>query len=60
MTRQPDPAEFIEAAADRPIFILRLRAQPGIDAVKALRSVLKGLLRHHGLVALSVQEERKS
>jgi hypothetical protein len=42
----------------RPTYIIRLRAQPGVDAIKALRFALKGLLRHHGLVALSVREER--
>jgi hypothetical protein len=32
------------------------RAAPGVDAIKALRFMLKGALRRHGLRALSVRE----
>ena len=42
----------------RPIFILRLRPEPRVDPTKALRRALKLLLRHCGLRALSVEEER--
>jgi hypothetical protein len=31
------------------MFVLTLRPLPGVDAIRALRWVLKGLLRQHGL-----------
>jgi hypothetical protein len=42
---------------ERPIFVLRLRPLPGVDAVRALRAGLKILLRRFGLQALSVELE---
>ena len=42
----------------RPIFVLRLRALPGVDPTKALRFVLKSLLRRHGMQAIDVREEK--
>jgi hypothetical protein len=39
------------------IFVLRSRALPGIDAIKALRAALKHLLRRHGLRCESAHEE---
>jgi hypothetical protein len=44
-------------AADRPIYTLRLRPEPDVDAIHALRAVLKSLLRRHGLRCLAVSEE---
>ena len=44
---------------DRPIFVLRLRALPGVDPIKALRFVLKSLLRRYGMQAIEVREEEK-
>jgi hypothetical protein len=41
----------------RPIYIVRLRPLPGIDAVRALRAALKVLLRRFGLKAIEVKEE---
>ena len=61
--QQPDPAEFVDitpGAEARPIYIVRLRALPDIDSVKALRAGLKTLLRRYGLRALSVKTEGKS
>jgi hypothetical protein len=49
------PAETTQA-----VFVLRLRAQRGVDAVYALRRALKYLLRGCGLRCLSVEEERPS
>src|SRR5215468_9059554 len=43
--------------AKRPIYCLRLRALPGVDAVRALRAALKRLLRSYGLKCLSVERE---
>jgi hypothetical protein len=41
----------------RPTFILKLRPQPHIDGVRALRQALKFLLRRFGLRAVEVREE---
>jgi hypothetical protein len=44
----------------RPIFVIRLRPEPGCaDAVRALRGVLKFLLRRWGLRAISVSIEKE-
>jgi hypothetical protein len=40
-----------------PVFIVKLRALPGVDAVRALRAALKTLLRRYGLKCESVEEE---
>jgi hypothetical protein len=40
-----------------PTFLLRLRALPGVDGVRALRAALKTLLRCYGLKCLSVEIE---
>ena len=38
------------AAKERPVFVLELRAEPGVDdVIRALRAGLKNLLRAHGL-----------
>jgi hypothetical protein len=42
----------------RPIYLLRLRAAPGRDPVRALRALLKIAWRRLGLRALAVSEER--
>jgi hypothetical protein len=41
----------------RPVY-LRLRPKRGVDAVRALRLVLKYLLRRFGMWAVSVEEEK--
>ena len=41
----------------RPVFIVRLRALPGVNGIQALRAALKVLLRRFGLQAVSVEEE---
>jgi hypothetical protein len=44
-------------AADRPIFILELRPEPGcVDPVRALRALLKLALRRLGLRCVSAHE----
>jgi hypothetical protein len=43
----------------RPTFLLRLQPLKGINPTRALRHVLKRLLRDYGMRALSVEEERK-
>jgi hypothetical protein len=42
----------------RPTFVIRLRAAPGIDAIKALRSTLKTALRRDQLECLEAREEK--
>lgn len=42
----------------RPIYVLRLRPERGVDAVRARRFVLKYLLRRFGMRAVSVEEEK--
>jgi len=42
------------------IYLLRLRARPGTDAVKSLRAALKILHRSFGLQAISIAEETTS
>ena len=41
----------------RPIFFIRLRADKGIDGLRALRAALKVLGRRFGLRAVEVREE---
>jgi hypothetical protein len=48
-----------EVKVDRPVYVLKLRPLPGVDAIKALRAVLKSLLRRHGMQALECREETK-
>jgi hypothetical protein len=43
-----------------PVFLVRLRALPGVDAVRALRAALKVLLRRFGLKCLSIEVETAS
>jgi hypothetical protein len=40
-----------------PRFVLTLQALPGVDAIEALRWVLKRLLRQHGFRCLSLHEQ---
>ena len=42
--------------ADRPTYVLRLRPEPGVDAVRALRGALKVLLRRFGLRCVEVRK----
>jgi hypothetical protein len=40
-------------------FLIRLRAAPGIDAIKALRGILKAAWRHNKLRCISIIEEKQ-
>jgi hypothetical protein len=40
------------------IYRNRCYAMPRVDAIRALRSLLKEMLRRHGLRALSIEEEK--
>ena len=37
----------------RPVYVIRLRAEPQVDGIRALRAALKVLGRRFGLKALS-------
>jgi hypothetical protein len=41
----------------RPVYVLRLTPLPGVDPVRALRWLLKGLLRQAGMRCLEAREE---
>jgi len=43
----------------RPIYRIELRAEPGVDPVRALRGALKTLLRKYGLICTDVREVRR-
>lgn len=40
------------------VFVVKLRARPGVDGARSLRWILKRLLRGHQLRCVSVSEER--
>jgi hypothetical protein len=44
------------AAKDRPVFVLELRPEPGVDPVLALRALLKVTLRRFGMRCISAYE----
>jgi hypothetical protein len=44
-------------ARDRPTFTVRLRAEPGVDPIRAMRALLKAALRRFGLRAISAEED---
>jgi hypothetical protein len=41
---------------DLPVYVLRLQPLKGVDPLRALRHVLKRLLRAHGMKCLSVEQ----
>jgi hypothetical protein len=47
-----------EPPAPRVAYVLRLVAQPGVDAVRALRLLLKRALRSYGLKCVDLREEQ--
>ena len=40
-------------------FVVTLQPLPGVDGIKALRWVLKALLRQHGLRCVNLHEEKE-
>jgi hypothetical protein len=46
-----------DIAHQRPVYLVCLRPEPGVDGVKALRAFLKTAVRRFGLRALSVDAE---
>jgi hypothetical protein len=44
----------------RPTYLIRLRPERGVDPIRALRAILKSLLRRHGMrCTFLVEEERR-
>lgn len=41
---------------DRPRYQLTLTPLPGVDAIRALRWILKSVLRRHGMRCISIEE----
>lgn len=46
-------------AADRPTFKVIVRAEKGVDEIRALRHFLKDMLRGYGLRCLSITQEHQ-
>jgi len=44
-------------ANDQPVFVVRLRPQPNVDPIKALRWFLRSALRRYGLLCIEAYEE---
>jgi hypothetical protein len=40
-------------------FVLTLQPLPGVNTIRSLRWVLKGLLRQHGMRCVDLREERE-
>lgn len=51
------PIEPPVKAADRPVYKLSVRAEPGVDEVRALRWLLKSMLRRFGMRCLDIRRE---
>jgi hypothetical protein len=49
---------MIAPSPARPTYLIRLRPEPGVDAIHALRRALKILLRGFGMRCLSIDEEK--
>jgi hypothetical protein len=47
------------ALSRRPTFTVRLRPEPRVDPIRALRLGLKSLLRRYGLRCISAREETR-
>jgi hypothetical protein len=43
----------------KPVYLLKLEGEPGDDGIKALRFLLKVLLRRFGLRCVSIEEVRR-
>jgi hypothetical protein len=49
----------MSARQHRPVFVVCLQAQKGIEPIRALKGMLKMALRRYGLKCTSVKEARK-
>jgi hypothetical protein len=46
-----------QASREAPVFVVKLRARPGIDGIRAMRAILKALLCRHQLRCIAIREE---
>lgn len=54
--RDPSPPK----ASERPVYRMLVRGEPGIDETRALRALLKVMLRRFGLRCTSLAIEKQS
>jgi hypothetical protein len=47
------------SASKPPVYTIRLRPLPGVDAIRQLRALLKRALRSHGLKCISIAVEER-
>ena len=45
--------------SERPVFVVCLQAQKGVEPVRALKAALKTLKRRYGLRCVTIREARK-
>jgi|GEM_PF-6551884 len=45
------------SAADRPVYKLSVRGEPGVDEIRALRWLLKSMLRRFGLRCIDIRRD---
>jgi hypothetical protein len=57
LNNENDPKQAPRQEA-RPIFVIRLRPEVGVDGARALRRALKVLLRRFRLQCVDIREER--
>ena len=51
------PADITtKPAKERPVYVIELRPEPGIDPIPALRGLLKVTLRRFGMRCISARE----
>jgi hypothetical protein len=51
---------WVSPAEGRPVFTIRIRAEPGVDPIRALRALLKVMLRRLALRAVDAHEDDAS
>jgi hypothetical protein len=56
-TLETQAGDAAEQCRNSPTYLVRLRPEPGVDPVRALRATLKTALRRFGLKVIEVREE---
>jgi hypothetical protein len=57
MAYRPHPKRGRRNTAERPLFALKLRPEPGVDGTRALRRFLKVALRSFRLRCISAEQQ---
>lgn len=55
--RFSDVPEIVTPTEERPVFTLRLRAEPGVNPIRALRQALKTALRRFGFRCVEIRRD---